>query len=42
MTLVALRQQRGGCVEVLVGKWANLDVRHPAPDDSVGPECRRR
>ncbi|MFL6037018.1 MAG: hypothetical protein ACJ74B_00115, partial [Gaiellaceae bacterium] len=27
-------KQLRGVVEVLVGKWANLDVRHPAPDDS--------
>jgi hypothetical protein len=41
VTFVALGEERRCCVGVLVGKWANLDVRHPAPDDSVAPECRR-
>ena len=32
---VAGREEPRRVVEVLVGKWANLQVRHQAPDDSV-------
>jgi len=42
MARVPLREQRRRGIEVLVGKWANLDVRHSAPDDSVDLECPRR
>src|SRR5207253_8263487 len=39
VTLVSRGEELRGLVQLLLGKWSNLDARHPAADDSVGRDA---